>query len=254
MSAKHPYLSPAKPRVFAHRGLAIGVGVDENTFSAFAAAQLSGASYIETDVQVTSDGVAVLFHDDDLARVAGLDKRIDQLTLLELSEVKLTLGGTVPTLEAALIKFSTINFNLDVKVWGAVAPTAEVINRLGAHDRVLVSAFSERRRRAAIRLLKLPVASSAGSGLVIALYLASKLGLTGLMRAISKNVDAVQVPVRKGPLRFDSPSFISRVKNAGLEVHFWTINEVFEMDRLIGLGAEGIVTDRADLAAKMLDK
>ncbi len=254
MSTKHPYLSPAVPRVFAHRGLAIDVGIDENTFAAFEAAVVSGVSYVETDVQVTSDGVAVLFHDDDLARVAGLAKRIDELTFAELSEVKLTMGGSVPTLEAALSNFRTVNFNLDVKVWGAVVPAAEVINRLGAHDRVLVSAFSERRRRAAIRLLTKPAASSAGSGLVIALYVASRLGLTGVMKTISKNVHAVQVPVRTGPLRFDSPGFISRVKQVGLEIHFWTINEVSEMERLLKAGADGIVTDRADLAAKLLEK
>lgn len=254
MSVKHPYLSPDQSRIFAHRGLAIDAGVDENTILAFEAAVVAGARYIESDVQVTSDGVAVLFHDDDLARVAGISKRIDELTMEELSEVRLSLGGSVPTLEQALMQFETINFNLDVKVWGAVEPAAEVINRLGVHNRVLVSAFSERRRRAALRLLEYPVASSAGSGLVIVLYVASKLRLNFLMRVFSKSADAVQVPVGKGPLRFDSPGFISRVKKAGLEVHFWTINEVSEMTRLVELGADGIVTDRVDLAVNLLEK
>ncbi len=254
MSTKHPYLSPAKPRVLAHRGLAIAPGIDENTLLAFEAAILAGANYIESDVQVTSDGVAVLFHDDDLARVAGLSKKIAEVTLAELSEITLFLGGAVPTLEQALTRFSSVNFNLDIKVWGAIAPAAEVINRLGVHDRVLVSAFSERRRRSALRLLNRPVASSAGSGLVLALYFASTLKLTALMRAISKSAHAVQVPARKGPIRFDSPAFISRAKQVGLEVHFWTINEVSEMERLIALGADGLVTDRSDLALKLLRK
>lgn len=254
MRSKHPYLSPAKPRVLAHRGLAIASGIDENTLLAFEAAILAGANYIESDVQVTRDGVAVLFHDDDLARVAGLSKKIAELTLAELSEVTLSLGGVVPTLEQALTRFDSVNFNLDVKVWGAIAPAVEVINRLGVHDRVLVSAFSERRRRSALRLLSRSVASSAGSGLVLALYFASTLRLTAVMRAISKSADAVQVPARKGPIRFDSPGFIKRAKKVGLEVHFWTINEVSEMERLLALGADGLVTDRADLAVKLLQK
>lgn len=254
MRAKHPYLSSARPRVFAHRGLAIDAGVDENTVLAFAAAVSAGVEYIETDVQVTSDGVAVLFHDDDLARVAGIAKRIDELTLEELSQIRLSGGGYVPTLEQVLLQFEKTNFNLDVKVSGATQPVAEVINRLGAHDRVLVSAFSERRRLSALRLLKRPVASSAGSALVVALYLASLLGFVALMKLISKNADAVQVPVRMGPFQFDSPSFIRAVKKAGLEVHFWTINEVSEMSRLVEAGADGIVTDRSDLALKLLHK
>ena len=252
MSTKHPYLSPATPRVLAHRGLAIASGIDENTLSAFEAAILAGAKYIESDVQVTSDGVAVLFHDDDLARVAGVSKKIAELTLAELSEVALSLGGSVPTLEQALTRFNSVNFNLDIKVWGAVAPAIEVINRLGVHDRVLVSAFSERRRRSALRLLNRPVASSAGSGLVLALYFASTLRLTSVMRVMSKSANAVQVPARQGLIRFDSPGFIRRAKKVGLEVHYWTINDVSEMERLIALGADGLVTDRADLALKLL--
>ena len=254
MSVKPPYLSPGKPRVFAHRGFAADSAIDENTLLAFEAAVTAGAEYIESDVQVTSDGVAVLFHDDDLLRVAGLSKRIDQLSSSELATVSLALGGSVPTLEQALEKFKGVKFNLDVKVWGAIRPVAEVINRLGAHDRVLVSAFSEFRRRSAIRLISKPVASSAGSALVIALYAASLFRLTRIMVAISKSAHAVQVPVRKGPLRFDSPGFIRRAHKAGLEVHFWTINEVTEMQRLIALGADGIVTDRADLAVNLLKK
>ena len=220
MRTKHPYLSPTKPRVLAHRGLAIASGIDENTLLAFEAAILAGATYIESDVQVTRDGVAVLFHDDDLARVAGVSKKIAELTLEELSQIKLSLGGAVPTLEQALTRFNSVNFNLDIKVWGAIAPAIEVINRLGVHDRVLVSAFSERRRRAALRLLNRPVASSAGSALVLALYFASTLSLIPLMRAISKSADAVQVPAGKGPIRFDSPRFIKHAKEVGLEVHF----------------------------------
>ena len=252
MSSKHPYLSPAKPRVLAHRGLAFNADIDENTLLAFSAAIVAGVEYIESDIQVTSDGVAVLFHDDDLARVAGLAKRIDQLTLQELSEVKLTFGGSVPTLEQTLLEFSETKFNLDVKVQGAIVPAVEVINRLGVHDRVLVSAFSERRRRVAIRGLSLPVASSAGSALVIALHFASSIRLTSLMRFISRSANALQVPLRSGPFRFDSPGFIRRAHKAGLEVHFWTINDPAEMKRLVSIGADGIVTDRADIALRVL--
>lgn len=252
MSSKHLYFSPSKPRVLAHRGLAIAPGVDENTFLAFEAAVAAGVSYIESDIQVTRDGIPVLFHDDDLSRVAGVSKRIDQITLLELSQISLVGGGQVPTLEQTLIRFSDTLFNLDVKAWGAIKPAMEVINRLEAHDRVLVSAFSEIRRRAALRLLTSPLASSAGSGLVIALYLTSLLGLTGLMKALAKSANALQVPMRLGPLRFDSPNFISKVHRAGLEIHFWTINEVPEMERLISLGADALVTDRADLALELL--
>jgi glycerophosphoryl diester phosphodiesterase len=69
---------------------------------------------------------------------------------------------------------------------------------------------------------------------------------------LAKGLVAVQVPVRQSWLRFDSRSFIKAMHHAGLEVHFWTINDPAEMKRLVELGADGIVTDRTDLAVSAL--
>jgi glycerophosphoryl diester phosphodiesterase len=65
-------------------------------------------------------------------------------------------------------------------------------------------------------------------------------------------VEALQIPTGKGPIRFDSPAFMRQMKVVGLELHYWTINEADEMLRLISLGADGIVTDRTDIAVKTL--
>ena len=86
---------------FAHRGLH-GEGKAENSLSAFAAARDAGFG-IELDVRLSKDGEMVVFHDDTLTRVAGIDKRVDELTLSELRELRL-LGtdDTVPTLREVL--------------------------------------------------------------------------------------------------------------------------------------------------------
>ena len=70
-------------------------------------------------------------------------------------------------------------------------------------------------------------------------------------RSLTRNIDAFQVPPSRGPIQFATKSFIQRAKRANNEVHFWTINEPGEMTRLIELGADGIVTDRVDLLAKL---
>ncbi|MEY2826716.1 MAG: hypothetical protein RLZZ122_1080, partial [Actinomycetota bacterium] len=54
-----PYFSPAKPRIFAHRGLAHHKGIDENTIEAFAEALQFGATHLESDTQATKDELAV---------------------------------------------------------------------------------------------------------------------------------------------------------------------------------------------------
>ena len=246
------YFSPAKPRIFAHRGFAADHAAAENTIQAFGAALQLGATYIETDIQVTKDGVPVLFHDDDLLRVAGLPRKINEVTLDELTGLQLIDGGKIPTLREALSELPTARFNLDLKVWGAVEVSVDLIRELGAENRVLVSSFSDRRRAKALKNFDQPVVSSAGSMRVLGLWLAAKLNFGWLIRALAKPVQALQIPTGKGPIRFDSPAFMRQMKSVGLELHYWTINEAEEMLRLIGLGADGIVTDRTDIAVKTL--
>ena len=252
--ADEGYFSPALPRIFAHRGFAANNGVAENTIPAFRAALELGATHIESDIQVTKDGVPVLFHDDDLLRVAGLPRKISELALAELQQLTLIEGGKIPTVREALVELPTARFNLDLKVWAAVLPSVDLIRELGAEQRVLVSSFSDRRRAKALGLFDSPVASSAGSARVLALWTAAKLRFTWLIRKISGPVQALQIPTGKGPIRFDSPAFIGQMKAAGLELHYWTINDAEEMQRLIELGAAGIVTDRTDIAVNTLRK
>lgn len=72
---------------YAHRGLH-SEGVPENSLAAFSLAVDRGYA-IELDVRLSRDGVLVVFHDDTLTRVAGIDKRVDELTLDELKELRL---------------------------------------------------------------------------------------------------------------------------------------------------------------------
>ncbi len=249
------YLYPTtKVRVLAHRGLALdaqGKELDENTLDSFERAVQVGADYIESDIQVTADGQAVLFHDDDLVRVAGIDAPIGSLSLSEVQAITLRHGAGIPTLKSALEAFPNARFNLDFKVEGAIIPAAKVISELDAQERILVASFSEARRLAASRLLPKSV-SSAGSTRVLGAYLGVLLGLRSLSAWATKPVQVLQIPVGSGPIHFDNRRFIAAMKLANTEVHFWTINEPDEMVRLAGLGASGIVTDRADLALATL--
>lgn len=250
-----PFLYPsAKPRVFAHRGLtidAIGNQLDENTLGAFARAVDVGVRYIESDIQVTADGVAVLFHDDDLERVAGIPSPISKLTFEEISAIKLEHGGRIPTLVEALKEFPGIRFNLDFKTVSAIFAGTAAISSIGAQGRVLVASFSDARRLAALN--KLPGAATSAGALrvvrtVLGVGLRSRI-LTGLPLS---GISALQIPLTAGPIRLDTKRFISRVSAAGVETHFWTIDDPTEMERLVALGAKGIITDRADLAVATL--
>lgn len=82
----------AKPlfdRPIAHRGLHDRAkGVIENSFSAFEAA-IAGGYAIECDVQLSSDGVPYIFHDDELGRLTGANGRSDQITIADVTALPL---------------------------------------------------------------------------------------------------------------------------------------------------------------------
>lgn len=239
------YLSPARPRVFAHRGLA--VAAPENTLLAFQHAVDAGATYLETDVHATSDGIAVIAHDPDLARIAGREGLVEQHTLTQLQQIDLGHGQTFSTLTEAFERFPATRFNIDIKSAAAVAPTVAAVLDGGASDRVLVSSFSERRRRAA--LVQLPgVATSASAPLFARALIAGKTGFSPGLRRALRGVVAVQVPERGLGMTITTRRMIARLHDAGVEVHVWTINDPQRMRELLHLGVDGIVTDRADLA------
>lgn len=81
--------APFSGRTFAHRGLfSADQSVPENSLAAFRAAVEAGYG-VELDVQLTKDGQVVVFHDDDLKRVCGVDARVDAFTFEELQQLSL---------------------------------------------------------------------------------------------------------------------------------------------------------------------
>lgn len=243
------FLAPKGPRVFAHRGL--GIEAPENTLLAFLKALSSGATHLETDVQVTLDGIAVLSHDPDLARLVGRNVRVDQLTMAELGRIDLGAGQSFVSLREALEAFPQARFNIDVKAAGAAEPTARAVLAAGATRRVLIASFSEDRRRRTTALLP-GVATSASSPVLLRALLAFWLGLTGRVRQVLRGFAAVQVPERYGLVQVVTPRFVRVMHAIGVEVHVWTVNEPASMRRLLDLGVDGIVTDRCDLAVEII--
>ncbi len=243
------YLSPDRPRVFAHRGLA--VGAPENTLLAFLKALALGVEYIETDVHASADGVAVISHDPELARVAGRDGKVEALTLAQLRRIELGYGQSFCSLAEALDAFPDARFNIDVKSVAAVQPTVDAIRALRATDRVLVSSFSEQRRRAAVDQLP-GVATSTSAPRFVQALIAGKLGLKPIMAHALRGTVAVQVPEKALRLRVTTTRMVDQLHSLGVEMHVWTINDPNRIRELLKLGVDGIVTDRSDLAMEII--
>ncbi len=71
------------PELVAHRGHA--AHYPENTLPAIESALKAGSCYVEVDIQLTADGVPVLFHDDDMQRITGHSQYITQLHAEQLA-------------------------------------------------------------------------------------------------------------------------------------------------------------------------
>lgn len=247
----HPWFAGApSPRVLAHRGFVPpgAEGVVENSLAAFAAAHAIGARYVESDCHLTADGVVVLFHDDDLSRVADDPRRVSEVTHAELARIMVDRGGLVSAAEA-LDAFPTLRFNLDVKAAAAAQPLGRLIARHA--DRVLVTSFSDARRRVALDAARAAggqPATSAGRETLLRVIGAVGSGSTALVRRAVAGVDALQVPERSGALRIVTPRLLRAMHRHGVEVHVWTVNDPDAMARLLNAGVDGLVTDRADLA------
>lgn len=254
---QHPWFSATRtPRVLAHRGLvpADADGIAENSFLAVAAAHAAGAAYVESDCHVTRDGVVVLFHDDDLQRVAGDPRRIADVSLRELGDLMSDRGGLI-TLAQALDTFPTLRFNLDVKAPGAAEPVGRIVAPYAA--RVLLTSFSDTRRLAALRAAAqagatMRPATSGGTTVVGRVLVGVTLRSQRMVNRELAGIDALQIPERYGRLRVLSSALVAAAHAAGTEVHVWTVNDPERMRQLFAARVDGIVTDRADIALKTL--
>jgi glycerophosphoryl diester phosphodiesterase len=251
-----PYLdevlhSPGSVLAMAHRGGAFHPGVEglENTLSAFRTSADLGYHYLETDVQVTSDGVLLAFHDDVLDRVSDGRGAIAELTYDEVRRALVGGRERVPTLAELFDAFPDARFNIDVKSEASVDALVALVAERGAWDRVLVGSFSPRRTRRFRRLTGGRVATCAHPLEVVAFRL---LPSARLARWLTRGrVVALQVPHRRG-LLLVTPGLVRRAHAAGAHVHVWTIDDETEMRELLDRGVDGIITDRTDILRSVL--
>ncbi len=240
----YAFLDSPRPLAFAHRGGALEA--PENTLAAFTHAVGLGYRYLETDVQGTRDGVAVIFHDDELQRLAGRPGRIRDLSWAEVSRLRVR-GQAIPRLEEVLERFPETRLNLDPKNEEAVEPMAETIRRTGALERVCVGSFQSARVQRLRRLLGVRLCWSPGPSGVLRAWLSGR-GLPLGMPACG----ALQVPLRVRGIPIVSPAFLRAAHARGVQVHVWTVDARAEMERLLDLGIDGLMTDRPALLREVL--
>jgi len=239
------FLDWPHPIPFAHRG---GAGDHpENTMAAFESAVALGYRYLETDVHVTADGVLVAFHDDILDRVTDRTGVIGELPWSEVRQARVD-GDAIPLLEDLLGTWPDVRINVDAKHDAAVAPLVAVLERADAFDRVCVASFSDRRLTRFRRLCRGRVCTSLGPHGIARLRAASFGIRTGRFGAA-----CVQVPPTHRGRALVDRRFVDAAHRRRLPVHVWTIDDRAQMEQLLDLGVDGIMTDRPSVLKEVLE-
>jgi glycerophosphoryl diester phosphodiesterase len=228
----------------AHRGGA--AEQPENTMTAFAAAVALGYTYVETDVHATSDGVLLAFHDHTLDRVTDLTGTLGDLPYERVSTARVA-DEPIPRLEDVLGAWPDLRVHIDAKHLAAAAPLVAAIDRTRAHDRVCIGSFSDRTVRALRRLAGDRVCTWMGRLEILGLRLAS-FGVP----VPSSVAGCTQVPVRQGRLRLLDRRFVETARERGVGVHAWTINDRAQMEALLDLGVDAILSDRPTVLKQVL--
>lgn len=232
-------------RVIAHRGYS--EVYPENTLAAFAGAIDIGVDYIELDVQMTVDGVIVVFHDNNLMRITGQEGSIADYTYEQL--LQLDAGSwfqaayakeRIPTLQETLelIRDSGCNVYLEIKDIGDregfVEQTLEITRQCGMEERCLFASF----KYEYLRQIK------ALNPELLTLYITSS-GKTSL---------PTEYPAEFYGLYVESVSVdtIKAIHEAGSKAFVWTVETPTQIGIIREMGADGIVTNRAGLAKVMV--
>jgi glycerophosphoryl diester phosphodiesterase len=243
---------PGSVIAMAHRGGSLHPDLHglENTLFAFRHAAALGYRYLETDVHVTRDGHLVAFHDPVLDRMTGTPGAVGAVLAEELAQVRIAGEHAVPSMAELLEELPDCSFNIDLKAPGSVAALAELVQRTGCHDRICVGSFSFRHLQEFRRLTGGRVATAATPAEVVVFLTTSWRHLPRLVR--HRRFGVLQLPRRRGRLPLVTPSVVRRAHAAGVHLHVWTIDEPAEMEELLDVGVDGLISDRTDLLKDVL--
>jgi glycerophosphoryl diester phosphodiesterase len=263
----HPFFDAGKPRVIGHRG-AMGVA-PENTLVSFERAIADGADLVEFDVHETKDGHVVIIHDPTLSRTTNGDGRVRTKTLKDLKRLD---GGywfttdegksypyrghgvKIPTLDEFFLSFPETKAIVEIKQLspGIVANTVDTVCQLGCQARVLLATEKDRIMREIRRELRrhgLGVATGFSTGEVVAFF----RWLSGARQTrFQPKGQAFQIPCEFRDITLVTQHSVEASHSLGAEMFVWTVNEVEEMKRLLGLGVDGIITDYPSLLRALI--
>ena len=245
----HPFFDHDGPIPLAHQG---GGGEEtENSPAAFANAARLGYRHLDIDLQATSDGVLVAHHDDTLERLFGLPDAIADLTWERVAELRLPDGQPLARFDELVEAHPDALWNIELKDDGSIGPTIDLLRGRAMDRRVCLNTFNDL-RMARIRRAAADLRPAYSTPVAVTLWLKAASYVRFLPFRTSAH--ATQAPVEDRGIKVLDRRYVERAHRAGLVVIAWTIDEVDEMQRLLDLGVDGILTDEPTALMSLLDR
>lgn len=230
--------------IIAHRGFSSIA--PENTLAAFNAALQHHANSIEFDVQLSADGVPVIFHDAKFDRILGINDKLREKTLAELKTIDVGSwfseefrGETIPTLEETLTLIKDIKnyIYFDVKPYydwseSEIDNFLQIINKQGIKHKCVITSFNDKfiekvRNQSQDMLF----------GRLVGNYEDYTIQLTKAIAAIDPLIST------QYRILFDYPELIKTTRNHGIDIVAWTVDSPQDFQKLNDLGIFRIVTN-----------
>lgn len=232
----------------AHRGAS--ALAPENTIVAFERAVELGADAIELDIHLSRDGELVVIHDDTLDRTTSGTGPVHARSIEELRRLDAGrwfgdgfAGQRIPTLTEVLDRYAgKVSLALEVKAGSILSPgieekVAAALRQHGAVEQAAVASFDHY----ALRRIK-----EIEPGLrTAALLVGRPVSLPTLVAPCMANGVALEAS-------FVTRTDVDACHAAGIQLVVWVVNEPAQMRHFIGMGVDGIITDRPDLLRAIL--
>ena len=220
------------PKVIGHRGAM--AYAPENTLASFREARRRGAGWVEIDVKLTADGVAIVMHDASLKRTMGIDRLVAETPSAELPV-------DVPTFERAIACFAELGLGCNVEIKPCEGREVET-------SRIAVEVL----RRHWPAALPAPLLSSFKSASLVAAREAAPEFARAVLfdelatdwRSHAEAVGAVGINTDGEKLTADRAR---EVKQAGYALSVYTINDGDMAKALVGMGVDCVITDAPDV-------
>ncbi len=232
---------PSPPLIIGHRGAKGHVA--ENTLPSIAKAIELGVDGIEIDIFICKSGELVVFHDKKLGRLTNVQGYIESFEYDSIQKLKVLGEYKIPTLEEVLeLIDGKVFLNIELKGGGTAEPTHKILTPLikekkWTADQFIISSFNWEELKYFYRLnQKIPIAILTDDDPLDALPIAREVNA----KAINPSFKSL------------NEKNVKKIQRAGFKVFPYTINDPKNIEKMLNLGVDGIITDYPEKVKNIL--